>query len=327
MLFREVFAEGAVVPEVDVRDYCISRLYRVGSQVDGAIQLLVNIDALKSEGQLLRPAARFADIVRSHNVGLAIAEALIRALAEAGEIREIFCAGSLSWGLQRDEIHVHVSRIPFQYLSALRLLCDLGALHELEQPVTRLRAAREIAGTLLNCVTVGVNTGKRPGAMSPDELKLVQEAMSQQGAMAEEFVLEYERRRLLKHPQPKLICRISLEDVTAGYDIISFESERSLLPDRFIEVKSFKQKEHFFLSAGEMAAAEKLRDSYYLYIVDAEKLEVVGYTPRIIGNPHLEIFGPVSDWTIRPAGWEVFPKTKSSAQQAVWSANPVREAD
>ena len=35
------------------------------------------------------------------------------------------------------------------------------ALHELEQPITRLRAAPEIAGILLNCVTIGVNARKR----------------------------------------------------------------------------------------------------------------------------------------------------------------------
>jgi hypothetical protein len=49
--------------------------------------------------------------------------------------------------------------------------------------------------------------------------------------------MEYERQRLMD--KGKSIERISPYDVTAGYDILSYDNVDSTEYDRFIEVKSY----------------------------------------------------------------------------------------
>lgn len=56
----------------------------------------------------------------------------------------------------------------------------------------------------------------------------------------------------------------------AGYDILSFNSATSLSYDRFIEVKSFHGKPHFYWSSNEKNTSELWGDKYYLYLVDLD---------------------------------------------------------
>ncbi|MBD5484393.1 MAG: DUF3883 domain-containing protein, partial [Lachnospiraceae bacterium] len=70
------------------------------------------------------------------------------------------------------------------------------------------------------------------------------------GAMAEEFVLNYEHQRITNLELASKIRIISDVDVTAGYDIISFDSNQSTRYDRYIEVKA-TSKNGFFWSVNE----------------------------------------------------------------------------
>lgn len=305
ILFREVFGTRAVVPEKDVRAYCLARTYRVGSELDGALGLLINIHALALDGELLRPGTCFEQIFAGGDLGLSLSESFITELKSADEINEIFTGGSLSLGETPGEVYVHASQIPFRYLPVIRLLHELGALRETEEQNSLLRAIPPISQLLLASVFEASGRRRPTGAMSPEEFLELQKTNAAQGEAAEEFVLNYERVRLSGHPQPTLIRRISLENVAAGFDIISFDSPKSVVPDRFIEVKSFRTREQFFFSSGEATAAAKLKDRYFVYIVDAKASKTADYQPRIVQNPMRTIFATNSNWSVIPAVWQI----------------------
>jgi hypothetical protein len=305
ILFREVFGTRAVVPEKDVRAYCLARTYRVGSELDGALRLLINIHALASDGESMRQGESFEQISKSGDLGLSISESLIAELRNADEISAIFSGGSLSSGETSGEVYVHTSQIPFRYLPIIRLLRELGALSDTEEQDTLLRAHPPISRLLLASVFEASEKRRSSDGMSPEEFLELQKTNAAQGEAAEEFVLYYERARLIGHQRLSLVRRISLENVAAGYDIISFESPKSVVPDRFIEVKSFRTTEQFFFSAGEAAVAARLKDRYFIYVVDAEASKQPDYQPRIVQNPMKAIFSSDSNWSVVPSVWQI----------------------
>lgn len=135
------------------------------------------------------------------------------------------------------------------------------------------------------------------------ELLLKLQKQQEDGAKGEQFVLEYEMRRLLNHKLlPK---RVSDIDVSAGYDILSCHDTSSISYDRYIEVKSYSGTPHFYWSSNEMKTAEVLGEKYYLYLVDLSAIEKNGidYTPQIIANPAKELCG--DDWLIEPNSYLV----------------------
>jgi len=129
---------------------------------------------------------------------------------------------------------------------------------------------------------------------------------SEQGEAAEFFALEYEQIRLVGVPNSRKIKRISDIDVTAGYDIVSFESNDSQGYDRFIEVKSFSGKPQFFWSQNEIETASSLGDKYYIYLVDIEKMTDGNYHPVVIRNPAETVLRS-EDWLMQPTAHKVLP--------------------
>lgn len=88
------------------------------------------------------------------------------------------------------------------------------------------------------------------------------------GAAGEEFVINYERARLIRSGRDRLAGRIEhvsrLRGDGEGFDILSFEESGQ---ERLIEVKTTKygQETPFFLSRNELAVSESRLDRYHLY--------------------------------------------------------------
>jgi len=142
--------------------------------------------------------------------------------------------------------------------------------------------------------------------MSLDALKKQLELQELQGEAAEEYVVGYEKARLLITVLADKIKRISGIDVSAGYDIVSFEDNTSVQYDRFIEVKSFVGQPHFYWSKNEIEVATLYGDKYYLYLIDTEKAAEVGYTPTIIRNPAKAVIES-DGWLMQPTSYLVLP--------------------
>lgn len=115
--------------------------------------------------------------------------------------------------------------------------------------------------------------------------------------------MEYETTRLSSHQRfPK---RISSIDVSAGYDILSYQNSNSQNYDRYIEVKSYRGKPHFYWSANEKKVAEALGENYFLYLVDLLEMEQnrVNYIPTIIANPAETLCS--EEWMIEPDSYRI----------------------
>lgn len=117
------------------------------------------------------------------------------------------------------------------------------------------------------------------------------------GELGENFVLEYERKRLLSHKEVNKIKRISNVDVCAGYDILSFNDQFSESLSRFIEVKTYSGRPHFYWSKNEINVARLRHINYYLYLVDISKINDFDYIPHIICDPNT-YFASSDKWVI-----------------------------
>ncbi|MBU8919097.1 DUF3883 domain-containing protein [Bacillus sp. FJAT-29953] len=146
---------------------------------------------------------------------------------------------------------------------------------------------------------------KRRKTLSFEEFKKIQEYKEVIGQEAENFVIEFERKRLksMGRKDTDKIMKVSDIDVGAGYDIISFISNQSNFYDKFIEVKSYSGEPNFFWSLNEVKVSEKKRGDYFLYLIDRNKIEDENYEPIIINNPYLNAFNNVDTWTKEPQSW------------------------
>lgn len=141
-----------------------------------------------------------------------------------------------------------------------------------------------------------------------DRLKKQLEINEISGEKAELFVISYEKKRIGR-PLCEKIRRISEIDVTAGYDILSYNSEQSLIPDRYIEVKAVS-KTGFFWSKNEFEVAKLLGNRYYLYLVDLSSCNYEAYQPLIICDPAKEIMFN-DDWLVETQNYHIM-KTDSN---------------
>ncbi len=123
--------------------------------------------------------------------------------------------------------------------------------------------------------------------ISLEQLKKRLEKNELVGEKAELFVLSFEKERV-GQPQCEGVKRISEIDVSAGYDIVSFNSGESQVPDRFIEVKAVSSS-GFFWSKNEYEIAKLKGENYYLYLVELSRVGESGYVPEIIQNPALNV--------------------------------------
>lgn len=125
------------------------------------------------------------------------------------------------------------------------------------------------------------------------------------GAEAEDWVLNFEKRRLARHMLVDQIKRVSDEDVAAGFDIVSFSRLENLTYDRFIEVKSYSDQPHFFWSKNEIKKAKELAENYVLILVDRKRMEEPSYFATEISDPYRALFlTDENGWEFEPNSFE-----------------------
>ena len=104
--------------------------------------------------------------------------------------------------------------------------------------------------------------------ISEERFRKIQESREAIGQAGEDWVINYERNYLTLKGRSELaerIARVSEINITAGYDVLSFELDSS---EKFIEVKTTAlSKAEFFISANELEVARKLNGNYWIYLV------------------------------------------------------------
>lgn len=149
-----------------------------------------------------------------------------------------------------------------------------------------------------------VSSVKKAKKKTQEELLDDLERQRIMGEEGEKFVLNYEHTRCAFTPlQIMSIKQISTVDVSAGYDIISWEDENAN-NHRYIEVKTFSGKFHFHWSSNEIESARLRGNEYYLYIVNYSEIGNEKYEPIIIKNPYKSIFED-SSYKLTPTSYLV----------------------
>ena len=139
-----------------------------------------------------------------------------------------------------------------------RLLQQVGAITASGDYFVITRSFDDLLGHLV------IRTAK----LTQEELLHQLDRQRQRGELAEKKVFEIEKNRLVALKRLDLAAkveRISLHDVSAGYDIRSYEKNTK---PRFIEVKSSVGSQVLFeWSANERGKAAKEGDAYFVYFV------------------------------------------------------------
>lgn len=124
----------------------------------------------------------------------------------------------------------------------------------------------------------------------------------QLGNDAEIKAYEYEKNILFQNNIFKAPERISLYDVEAGYDIVSYMTRDSYVPNKFIEVKSCADDSlKFYMSKNEIETAKIKRKQYYLYLLNRKTGEF-----KIIQDPYKILFETErGNWVVEPHVYKI----------------------
>ena len=101
---------------------------------------------------------------------------------------------------------------------------------------------------------------------------------------------------------------ISDDEASAGYDILSYLGDDSIILDKYIEVKSYSKKlssskkAYFYWSSNELETSKIEKDNYFLYLVDRDEMSNKEYAPTMIKDPYKNVFKS-NLWGKSPNSW------------------------
>lgn len=197
--------------------------------------------------------------------------------------------GKTQYDIEKKEIFVMRNSIPLNLAGLFMLLNDYGVTQYSNNKVI---IGRELQNNLAQQDNV------RKISIEDLENKLLKE--KELGEIAEEYVLKYERRKLRKlgiNLEPK---QISLIDVAAGFDILSYFSDK-LDDEKYIEVKSCDEKYTFHISENELKHAKLYGSRYYLYLYNRMEKSI-----KEINNPYKLFFEKSADcWVVETDGYKI----------------------
>lgn len=204
------------------------------------------------------------------------------------EIKDSLCS-KIHYSIEDKTIMLFKNSIPLKYAGLFMLLDESG----------------EIVSSDNKWLVVGKGfrnlfvTTKMKHAISIEALKKQLDYESELGEMAEEFVIKIETEKLLSKKIYKSPIRISLIDVTAGFDILSYGENED--EEKYIEVKSCGADFMFHFTKNEIQTAKKYGDNYWLYLFNRLTISVIE-----IQNPYKLLFEEnSSDWAKEPDGYLV----------------------
>lgn len=206
----------------------------------------------------------------------------------------IFDQNTLVFDTENGHLSIKRSAFPLSYAAVRNFLILVGALQREKNGEIGIADYYEDA--------FAKDLKGRKKKLTLEQLLKQREEQSKQGLEAEEFVLELERNRLPRKAHK--IKRISDFDVSAGYDIVSYNSESSDKYDRFVEVKCYLGRPHFYWSENECDTAKQKGDKYVLCLVDYTRIGEQGYHPQYIQNPYYVIFSD-NNWLVNTSLYKV----------------------
>ena len=251
---------------------------------DGWISLATKINILHIENNAVKLNKNlFTSVVDINEFKDKFVEYLFDKLKEDEIFHYIFSSKFISYDIVYQSFQIENSAFTFRYSNFKQLLYDFGVItkHPIPEFSNFFFLINNKYKKLLYVIAVP-NIRKRN--MGFEDLQNALEIQLKNGVEAEKFVFEYEFIRLNKTKEIEHVAEIV---VNAGYDIASYNEEKNLKYNRFIEVKSYEgDKPYFYLSRNECKVAEDKKDMYWLYLVNRSEMDKPNYSPMKIQNPY-----------------------------------------
>jgi len=269
-----------------VNEYFYNRVIDDRLTFDGCLPFLYSLEIIKKkgDGNLLIDSSFFLYSKNNKDLITGLLERLFSKIENDDIFNKIFTSENISYDIINRCVQIKNSAFLFQYSNFKQFLIDFLFLlpyHDYE--IKKLKINQKYR----NLFDLKILPEIKKKKIGIDSLYKRLEEKRLNGEMAEDFVLNFEKIRLGKE---KKVERISDYDVSAGYDIISFESSESFEPDRFIEVKCYTQNPDFYWTRNEIDVAKIKKGKYFIYLVDKNSIDKKKYHPIIIKNPYDNIF-------------------------------------
>ena len=254
--------------------------YFLLNNFEGTIYFLKELDFISLSKNILKPK-NTKNWPKKEKKNLDLLQRIVDVLKKNNEINLFFHDDLLKF--ESNEIVLEIVKISSNFRALRDLFIDLNFIKV--RPNSKFHLLDE---QVVKRISESVNLPKkRKVSQAVIEARL--EAQKKSGEKAELWVLEFEREKFKKSKIKKnllqKISKISNENASAGYDLESFIDKTSTKIDKFIEVKSFSGTPRFFWTPNELSTSRDLKDNYYLYIVDMNKIDEEDYVPMEIKNP------------------------------------------
>ena len=295
----------------DIRNFCLSKSVGYAYSINGIIALLEFLSFVTINGDKINLDATSVDLTEFANsdTGFAslLAERLFTKLRQQALLHDFLSLSSIKYDIPLDTIIVKSNFIPLEYSGLKNFLLKIGFFSRHDQLANILIVNKDFSDFFEYQIIRWLQAEELSDTkISYEQFQKLQSIKEQYGDDAEKFVLKYEQMRLKDHPQKHKIKIVSKIDISAGYDIISFNSSTSLTPDRLIEVKSCSKDSGFYWSKNEVETAKLKGKYYFLYLIDRNLIDKDNYTPIIIPNPFETVF--LNDnWRKEAVNWYVQP--------------------
>ncbi|WP_226037482.1 DUF3883 domain-containing protein [Aquibacillus saliphilus] len=294
LLFDEVFSSEPI-KVINIKKYCLNKNNYYRTPVDAILALLSDMKIIDMQGEeiFLNPLGLSLqeDLVSKESI-----EDFIRLLL-VNYFDELIGIVNFTFDYKEETYFIRNSDIPFHFSGIRNLLINIGFLTYINNNVLILEKKF--------ITLVEEHFKKKKRQLSLEKLKEIQAKKEEMGEIAENFVLNYEKKRLgdCGFLDLNKVKKISDVDVTAGYDIVSYINNKSNHYDKFIEVKSFELHPYFYWSKNEIEVAKEKKDNYFLYLVDRKKITSRDYKPIIISNPYETVYKNSENWIKEVQSW------------------------
>ncbi|MBN8584015.1 MAG: DUF3883 domain-containing protein [Ignavibacteria bacterium] len=279
----------------DLKSFCIVNSFAISASIDGILSLFEFLNYIKYENYFisinLRKFTKF-NINESFFTSDAFILDLLNSLKRENALVSIFNSDSIKYNSNEKIYYIKENIIPYKYLAIKNLFVSIGFLdrsNDFEFIIVNKIYNQLFEDSIISYLITTYELNSK-NKLPLSKLKFSLKNREDQGRTAENFVLEFEKKRLAKHYLLHKVKIISDDFVDVGYDIQSYEDLDSILIDRFIEVKSFSNDFTFYWSKKQIDVAQELTDKYFLYLVDINKIKDKSYLPSIFQNPYNKIF-------------------------------------
>lgn len=281
----------------DLERHCLNNKDFFRIPTSGVISLLIGIEFIKRQGETLYLQEEGKKFLSSTNRTKHLIAAILHALVtNTNPEKHDFIFGEIiRFDTFLCKYTINKSEIPLKYAGLRNLFLKLGYFYEDDLNQSVLLIDDELFK--ITYEPISINLRKKTIEILKQDL----DRKAEYGLIAEEFVVSYEKERVMDKIES--IKRISDIDTTAGFDILSYNENSSTVYDRYIEVKSYTGRPSFFITKNELEVSKRFRNKYYLYLVDRSKIHMLGYQPIIIPNPYDSFLSQPKEWTKECVQW------------------------